>query len=88
MAKPQLLTGVDFYVLAAAFKYEPNPRLVEAVNKGVVLLTEASTKKRAAMHVLRGRSSLEAMNARGLDVLVCSEAEFRERLLSENRTVA
>lgn len=55
--------------------------------EGVLLLTEASTKKRAAMHVLRGRASLETMNARGLDVLVCTEAEFRERLLSENRTL-
>lgn len=54
---------------------------------GVLLLTEASTKKRAAMHVLRGRSSLEALNARGLDVLDCSHAEFRERLRSENRTL-
>lgn len=55
--------------------------------EGVLLLTEASSKKRASMHVLRGRASLEAMNARGLDVLVCSEAEFRERLLSESRTL-
>lgn len=54
---------------------------------GVLLLTEASTKKRAAMHVLRGRSSLDALSAHGLDVLNCSEAEFRERLRRENRTV-
>ncbi len=55
--------------------------------EGVLLLTEASAKKRAAMHVLRGRSSLETLNARGLDVLTCSEGEFRARLQSENRTL-
>ncbi len=55
--------------------------------EGVVLLTEASTKKRAAMHLLSGRSSVDALNAHGLDVLNCSEAEFRERLLCENRTL-
>ncbi|MBL8760266.1 MAG: formamidopyrimidine-DNA glycosylase, partial [Phycisphaerae bacterium] len=55
--------------------------------EGVLLLTEASTKKRAALHVLQGRASLDALNARGLDVLSCSDAEFRERLRTENRTL-
>jgi hypothetical protein len=37
VANPQLLPGDDGYVLAADFKFELNPRLEEAVTKGVVL---------------------------------------------------
>lgn len=37
IANPQLLAGDDGYVLSADFKFELNPRLEEAVAKGVVL---------------------------------------------------
>lgn len=37
VANPQLQAGDDGYVLAADFKFELNPRLEEAVAKGVVL---------------------------------------------------
>ena len=37
VANPQLLPGDDGYVLTADFKFELNPRLEEAVTKGVVL---------------------------------------------------
>jgi len=37
IANPQLQAGDDGYVLAADFKFELNPRLEEAVAKGVVL---------------------------------------------------
>ncbi len=37
VANPQLLPGEDGYVLSADFKFDLNPRLEEAVTKGVVL---------------------------------------------------
>jgi len=37
IANPQLLAGDDGYVLSADFKFELNPRLEEAVTKGVAL---------------------------------------------------
>lgn len=37
ISNPQLSTGEDGYVLSADFKFELNPRLEEAVTKGVVL---------------------------------------------------
>lgn len=37
ISNPQLSTGEDGYVLSADFKFDLNPRLEEAVTKGVVL---------------------------------------------------
>lgn len=54
---------------------------------GTLILTEASTKKRASVHLVRGRDALNAMNPGGLEPLECSEAEFRERLSATNRTL-
>ncbi len=54
---------------------------------GSLLLTEASSKKRASVHVVRGRSSLEEFQRGGLEVLTATLPEFREALVKENRTL-
>jgi formamidopyrimidine-DNA glycosylase len=54
---------------------------------GSLFLTEASTKKRASLYVVRGRPGLAAHNPGGLEPLVASLADFRARLLIENHTV-
>jgi formamidopyrimidine-DNA glycosylase len=54
---------------------------------GSVLLTEAGTKKRASLHVVRGRDGLEPFHRGGLDVLAASPADFRDALTRENRTL-
>jgi formamidopyrimidine-DNA glycosylase len=54
---------------------------------GSLLLTEAGAKRRAALHVVRGESSLTAHDPGGLEVLEATEDAFRERLLAENRTL-
>jgi formamidopyrimidine-DNA glycosylase len=54
---------------------------------GTLLLTEASTKKRAALHVVRGQAGLDALDPGGLEVLDADTSEFREALLLENRTL-
>jgi len=55
--------------------------------KGTLLLTEASQKKRAAIHLLRGEAALRALDAGGLEVMGCSLEDFRTALLRENHTV-
>ena len=54
---------------------------------GTVLFTEAGTKKRAALHVVEGKAALEQFDRGGLDVFRSDSANFRERLLRENRTL-
>ena len=54
---------------------------------GVLVLTEASPKKRASLHVIRGREALAAHDRGGIDVLACSSVDFGRVLTSENRTL-
>ncbi len=54
---------------------------------GTLLLTEASHKKRASLHVVRGEASLAEHDPGGLDVLESSEEAFSERLQHENHTL-
>jgi len=54
---------------------------------GSVTLTEAGTKRRASLYVVRGESALAEHDPGGLEVLSADEAAFRDRILSENRTL-
>jgi formamidopyrimidine-DNA glycosylase len=54
---------------------------------GSVVLTEASTQKRASLYLVRGRAALAEHDPGGLEPLSCSAKQFRERLLLENRTL-
>lgn len=54
---------------------------------GTLMLTEASQKKRASLHVIRGRQALKAIDRGGLEVLGCSLADFRAALQRENHTL-
>src|SRR5262249_42928029 len=54
---------------------------------GTLLLTEASTKKRASIHVLEGRAALGALDPGGLEVLGADLPTFRAALLSESHTL-
>jgi formamidopyrimidine-DNA glycosylase len=56
-------------------------------DRGVLVLTEASQKKRASLHVMPSRDQLAALAPAGLDVLTCTPDQFRDRLLAENRTL-
>ena len=55
--------------------------------EGTLLLTEASTKKRATLHVVTGRSGLAEFDRGGLEVLGASPAEFGASLRRENHTL-
>jgi formamidopyrimidine-DNA glycosylase len=54
---------------------------------GTVILTEASKKKRASLHLLRGQAALEEFDGGGLEVLESNPSEFRGALLRENHTL-
>jgi len=54
---------------------------------GVLLITEAGSKKRASLHFVKGRTHLEQFNPGGLEVLDASLEAFRKVLLSENHTL-
>jgi formamidopyrimidine-DNA glycosylase len=55
--------------------------------KGTLLLTEASTMKRASIHVVAGKANLAQFERGGLEVLDSSLTSFREALVRENRTL-
>jgi formamidopyrimidine-DNA glycosylase len=56
-------------------------------SNGTLLLTEASQKKRAALHLLRGSAALTEFDRGGLEPLEADLDEFRSRLLAGNHTV-
>lgn len=58
-----------------------------AFESGTLLLTEASSHKRASIHVVRGEDALAAHGPGGIEPLECSLEAFRQMLLSENRTL-
>jgi len=54
---------------------------------GTLMLTEASQKKRASLHVVQGAAALSAFDRGGLEPLDCSLDEFRAALTRENHTL-
>jgi formamidopyrimidine-DNA glycosylase len=54
---------------------------------GTLLLTEASTKKRASLHLVRGAEGLAGLDPGGLEVLESNAAAFGDALRRENRTL-
>lgn len=54
---------------------------------GTLILTEAGSKKRASLHVVRGEQALAAFDRRALEVLECSLDDFDSALRRENHTL-
>ena len=54
---------------------------------GTLTLTEAGSKRRASLHVIRGEGNLSSLDAGGIDVFGADLASFREALLAENHTL-
>jgi len=54
---------------------------------GTLLLTEASSKKRASLYVVAGEAGLAAHDPGGLDILAADLAAFKTRLQSESHTL-
>lgn len=54
---------------------------------GSLVLSEAGTKRRASLHVLRGEEGLRSVDPGGIDVLTSDLNSFRAALTAENRTL-
>jgi formamidopyrimidine-DNA glycosylase len=54
---------------------------------GSLVLTEAGSKRRASLHIVRGDDALEAMNPGGIEVFSTDADGFRTALTLENRTL-
>ncbi len=54
---------------------------------GSLILTEAGTKRRASLHVLRGEEALQAIDPGGVEIFSCDLDGFRSALTFENRTL-
>jgi formamidopyrimidine-DNA glycosylase len=55
--------------------------------KGTLILTEAGSKRRASLWLVRGEDALDQFARGGLEVLDASLADFTERLTRENHTL-
>lgn len=72
----------------------PRARLVARINlagfdfaPGTLVLTEAGSKRRAALHLVQGIDALAGFDRGGLDVRTASPEEFAARLRLENHTL-
>jgi len=74
---PKLDTKPGGKIALAAFDFE----------HATLVLTEASKKKRASLHVVRGRDALRAHDPGGLDPFAIDLPTFRAALTRENHTV-
>jgi formamidopyrimidine-DNA glycosylase len=74
---PKLDTKPGGKIALAAFDFE----------HATLVLTEASKKKRASLHVVRGRDALRAHDPGGLDPFTLDLPTFRAALTRENHTV-
>jgi len=64
-------------IALAAFEFE----------YGVLVVTEAGTKRRASLHLVEGEASAQALHAGGLEVLDSDLKTFSGRLKTENHTL-
>jgi formamidopyrimidine-DNA glycosylase len=54
---------------------------------GSLVLTEAGSKRRASLHIVRGEESLRSFDAGGIDVFASDLDSFRAALTAENHTL-
>jgi len=82
-------------MIAGRFRWkEPNAKLPGRLglaafdfSRGTLLLTEAGTKRRASLHVVRGQDALHALDPGGLDVFSADVASFKAALQRERHTL-
>jgi formamidopyrimidine-DNA glycosylase len=56
-------------------------------SSGTLVLTEAGSKRRASVHLVRGAAALEELHRGGLEVMDASPEQFRDALIRENHTL-
>ena len=91
------LHAVLHLMIAGRLQWRPGPpvatgRRTKAVgafvfDAGTLTVTEAGTRKRATLHLVRGAEGLAALDPGGLEPLSASRDAFAERLRARNHTV-
>lgn len=90
------LFAVIHLMIAGRFKWFPQSEKVPSTklvlariefDRGTLVLTEAGTKRRASLHILRGRDALKAHDPGGVDPVDCTRDDFVARLTRENHTL-
>jgi formamidopyrimidine-DNA glycosylase len=82
-------------MIAGRFRWRPPGTVLPArlgqaafdLPAGTLLLTEAGSKKRSSLHVVRGEAGLAELDPGGLDVLTASPEAFASVLASDNHTL-
>jgi len=69
--------GIGSKLLLATFEFE----------HGMLLFTEAGTKKRASLQLVRGEAAVRLLDRGGVEPLDVTRDEFRDALTRENHTV-
>jgi formamidopyrimidine-DNA glycosylase len=54
---------------------------------GSLVVTEAGSKRRASLHIVRGEEGLRSLDPGGLEVFASDLNSFRDALMAENRTL-
>jgi len=70
--------------------FKASPKAASAVfyfSHGSLVLTEAGTKKRASLHLVKGKEKLDNFDPGGLEIFETTLEDFKERLLVENHTL-
>jgi len=81
-------TGIPGKIGLAALDFGPAAtKSATEKDAGTLIFTEASSKKRASLHLVRGQAALLALAPDGLEVLDASTEELADRLRSENHTL-
>ena len=69
-------------------KREPRNALAALeLDAGTLYLTEAGSKRRASLHLVRGEDALRALDPGGLDVMTMSRDDFARALRARNHTL-
>ena len=74
---PDQKLGIGKKLILATFTFE----------HGTLLFTEASSKKRASMQLVRGDAALHALDPGGIEPLDATREQFHDALTRENHTV-
>ena len=84
-----LMIAGRFHWLAPGARITRNKNLLATFEfpTGTLTLTEAGSKKRASLHLVRGHEALDQFRRSGIEPLECSLDSFSERLRSENHTI-
>src|SRR5579863_4021734 len=54
---------------------------------GSLVLTEAGSKRRASLHILKGEEGLSSIDPEGIEIFASDLGQFRAALTAENRTL-